>query len=141
MYLFFYWFFFSMSHCAVSCAISSTAQYLFYQDKYKACVVKIQLGCTFLLDVIIFSGPHFGIESDGQLGIDHVSTLPLAPWERLLADGPYYVCDKLICPHRKQRIPGTSPPRFANLTPREIVENNLQSNARSPIEHVSKDLL
>ena len=104
-------------------------------------MVKIQRGCTFLLDVIIFSGPHFGIESDGQLGIDHVSTLPLAPWERLLADGPYYVCDKLICPHRKQRIPGTSPPRFANLTPREIVENNLQSNARSPIEHVSQDLL
>lgn len=54
----------------------------------------------------------------------------------VLADGPYYVCDKLICPHRKQRIPGSHPPRFAPLTPREIVENNLQSEARSPIEHV-----
>lgn len=55
----------------------------------------------------------------------------------VLADGPYYVCDKLICPHRKQRIPGSNPPRFAPLTPREIVENNLQSEARSPIEHLN----
>ena len=96
----------------------------------------------------------FGIESDGQLGRDHIENLPLLPFERwlgtpfccrilsspsficmFLADGIYFICDYLIVPHRRARIPGSQ--QYASLNHQQIIENNLHSEERSVIEHVT----
>ena len=98
-------------------------------NKYKACVMKIQMACTFLRDIIFFTGPHFGVESDGVLGVEHVESLPFDPNELWLAEGIYYICSRMIVPHHSRNRP---------LTKREIIENNLHSEARSLIEHVNE---
>lgn len=86
------------------------------------------MACTFLLDIIWWSGPHFGIESDGRLG-RLFRNLPLRPFERWLADGIYFACDNVIVPHRREN--------FGHLTCRQIIENNLFAFDRSRIEHAN----
>lgn len=113
----------------ISCPLSSQAQYLFFAKKYEACVVKVQMACTFLRDIIFFSGPHAGAECDGTLGVNHVDTLDFEPNEMWLGDSIYYVCSRLIVPHRK--------PQNGCLTRHQIIENDLFAEARSAIEQVN----
>lgn len=113
----------------VSCPLCSRAHYLFFAGKYEACVVKIQLACTFLKDIIFYSGPHFGSESDQTLGVNHVDTLQFLPFEMWLGDGVYYVCSRLLVPHRT--------PNNGSLTRRQIIENDLFGEARSVVEQVN----
>ena len=44
-------------------------------------VVKLALGVTFERDITFYSGIHWGVESDGALGRDHIEALPRHPWE------------------------------------------------------------
>lgn len=91
--------------------------------------MKVQMACTFLRDIIFLSGPHAGAECDGTLGVNHVDTLDFETNEMWLGDGIYYVCSRLLVPHRK--------PRNGSLTRRQIIENDLFAEARSAIEQVN----
>lgn len=113
----------------VSCPLCSRAHYLFFAKKYESCIVKVQMACTFLKDIIFYSGPHFGAESDQTLGVNHVDTLQFLPFEMWLGDGVYYVCRRLIVPHRT--------PRNGCLTRRQIIENDLFGAARGVIEQAN----
>lgn len=42
---------------------------LLYNPKYAGCVYKIQLGFDFLGRIVLFSGPHFGVQYDGGIFI------------------------------------------------------------------------
>ena len=44
-------------------------------------VVKLAVGVTFERDITFYSGIHWGVESDGALGRDHIEALPRHPWE------------------------------------------------------------
>ena len=52
----------------------------------------------------------------------------------VLADGIYFICNRVIVPHRRRRIPNSQ--QYASLNHQQIVENNLHSEERSVIEHV-----
>ena len=111
----------------VSCPLSSRVHYLLSGENYQACVVKVQMVCNFLRDIIFLSGPHLGCENDGTLGVNHIDVLPCKRNEMWLTDGIYFVCCRLLIPHRT--------PRNGSLTRRQIIENDLFGTARSPIEH------
>ena len=113
----------------VSCPLSSRVHYLLSGENYQACVVKVQMVCNFLRDIIFLSGPHLGCENDGTLGVNHIDVLPFKRNEMWLADGIYFVCCRLLIPHRT--------PRNGSLTRRQIIENDWFGTARSPIEHAN----
>ena len=52
----------------------------------------------------------------------------------VLAYGIYFICNRVIVPHRRRRIPNSQ--QYASLNHQQIVENNLHSEERSVIEHV-----
>lgn len=91
--------------------------------------MKIQMACTFLRDIIFFTGPHFGVESDGVLGVEHVESLPFDPNELWLAEGIYYICSRMIVARHSRIHPQTN---------KEVIENDLHSGARGLIEHVNE---
>lgn len=107
----------------------ASCHYLFFAKKYESCIVKVQMACTFLKDIIFYSGPHFGAESDQTLGVNHVDTYQFLPFEMWLGDGVYCVYRRLIVPHRT--------PRNESLTRRQIIENDLFGAARGVIEQAN----
>ena len=56
----------------------------------------------------------------------HLISKQMKMW---FGDGIYYVCSRLLVPHRK--------PRNGSLTRRQIIENDLFAEARSAIEQVN----
>jgi len=72
---------------------------LLFNGKYKRCIYKIQLGIDFLGRIIVFSGPHLGIEYDGNIWEDTSHNHPTAYWEYLIGDGHYIACQNVITPY------------------------------------------
>ena len=109
-----------------------------YAVKYATHVVKLALTCTFKREIIHMSGIHMGAESDGAIGERTIDSLPLFPWERWLADGPYESSRFCIVPYRTLRIPGPSNV-FRPLTAIQILilHNRFFSFYRSRIEQVN----
>ena len=60
-----------------------------FQPKYDACVYKIQIAVTFMGNIILWTGPHLGCESDKKIWDDTWDVHPFYWWEWWLADLGY----------------------------------------------------
>jgi len=99
----------------------------FYNPKYKACVVKIQLVISFLGHIIYFSGPHLGITPDCKIWHENRPILEDDEW--ILGDGAYVAEAQILSPFR--RSPNQS------LTEEQLFFNLLISHYRARVEHIN----
>ena len=104
---------------------------LFFQPKYKACVLKMQLGISLMGDIILWTGPHLGVTSDKTIWETTWEEHPFTWWERWLADLGYVGCLGLI--YKFKKVKGR--PR-GGLTREQILFNNIQEHVRNRIEQV-----
>ena len=101
---------------------------LFYQPKYKATVVKMQLGISFMGDIILWTGPHLGVISDISIWESTWAEHPFCWWERWLADLGYVGAIGLI--YKFKKAAGRL------LTREEIVFNNVHEFMRNRVEQM-----
>lgn len=100
---------------------------LFYNVKYEACVVKVQLLSDNLGRFIHISGPHLGVTPDSVIWENTLPSLSLHPEEVFLADGAYVGNIQLLTPTRQ--------PNRAHLEDEDYVFNVFQSFYRARAEH------
>ena len=108
---------------------------LLYQPKYDACVLKIQLGISFLGNIILWTGPHLGTTSDVTIWEQTWAYHPFFSWEWWLADVGYVGAFGLVYKwKRAAQQPGQPPP--PQLTPQELFYNNIHEFYRNRIEQI-----
>ena len=100
---------------------------LMFQPKYKACVMKFQLGISFAGDIILWTGPHLGIESDVGIWERTWSEHPFHSWERWLADLGYVGALGLV--YKFKRV------GRRRLTRTQTIFNNVHEHVRNRIEN------
>ena len=108
---------------------------LLYQPKYKRCVLKIQIGCNFLGEIILWTGPNLGIDSDVTIWDTTWQDHPMLPWEMWLADLGYVGGRGLLYKYKKRARRRNQPPPPA-LRDHEVVFNNIHEHVRNRIENV-----
>ena len=101
---------------------------LFYQPKYKACVVKMQLGINFKGEIVLWTGPHLGVESDVGIWNSTWAEHPFRPWERGLADLGYVGAIGLVTKYKK--------PTGGVLTGPQVIFSNVHEHTRNRIEQI-----
>ena len=101
---------------------------LFFQPKYKACVLKMQLGISLLGDVILWTGPHLGVTSDTTIWETTWAEHPFCAWERWLADLGYVGCIGLI--YKFKKVAGRA------LSRAQLIFNNVHEHTRNRVEQV-----
>lgn len=99
---------------------------LLFQPKYKACVLKYQLGITFAGEIILFTGPHLGTIGDCTIWEATWRDHPFYPWEVWMADLGYVGCDGLIVKYKGDQVLGA----------REIWFNNVHEHIRNRCEQM-----
>ena len=108
---------------------------LLFQPKYDACVLKIQLGISFMGNIILWTGPHLGTTSDVTIWEQTWAYHPFFPWEWWLADLGYVGAFGLLYKwKRAAQQPGQPPP--IQLTPQELFYNNVHEFYRNRIEQI-----
>jgi hypothetical protein len=100
----------------------------FHQPKYGCCVLKMQLGINLLGDIILWTGPHFGVEHDGSIWDRTYADHPLYPWERWLGDEIYGSCTGIITKYGGAAYPV--------LQRHQLLFNNLHEFLRNRVEQV-----
>ena len=99
---------------------------LLYQPKYKATVLKWQLGITFTGEIILFTGPHLGTIHDSTIWESTWADHPFFSWELWLADLGYQGCDGLMVKYKGDQIRGE----------REQWFNNVHEDVRNRVEQI-----
>lgn len=104
---------------------------LLFQPKYKGCVFKVTLACTFKRKIVWFSSLSLGTMNDDRIAVAglHGRRVYRYPWEWVLADGIYRTLPRCIIPFRK--------PWNRTLNATEIADNQCLADARARIEHVN----
>jgi len=80
---------------------NSTLKRLLYNPKYGGTVYKLQLGIDFLGRIILFTGPHLGVQYDGDIWKSTSAFHPTRIGELLLGDGHYIQEHDVLSPHKK----------------------------------------
>ena len=90
---------------------------LFYRPKYKACVLKMQLGITFLGDIVLWTGPHLGVTADTCISIWEGTWKhhPFCSWERWLADLGYVGARGLLVKYKGDDVNSAARLLFNNV--------------------------
>ena len=99
---------------------------LFFQPKYKACVLKMQLGITLSGEIILWSGPHLGTTSDITIWELTWHLHPFHPWERWLADLGYVGANGLWVKFKEDQV----------TTRAELLYNNVHEFVRNRVEQI-----
>ena len=108
---------------------------LLFQPKYDACVLKIQLGISFMGNIILWTGPHLGTTSDVTIWEQTWAYHPFFPWEWWLADLGYVGAFGLLYKWKRAGQQQGQPPP-PQLTPLELFYNNVHEFYRHRIEQI-----
>ena len=108
---------------------------LLFQPKYDACVLKIQLGISFLGNIILWTGPHLGTTPDVTIWEQTWPYHPFFPWEWWLADLGYVGALGLVYKWKRTAQRSGQPPP-PPLTPQELFYNNVHEFYRNRAEQI-----
>ena len=101
---------------------------LLFQPKYKATVLKYQLGISWNGEIILFTGPHLGTSADVTIWEATWADHPFFDWELWLGDLGYQGAEGILVKHKKD---GGWP-----LTDRQIWFNNVHEHERNRAEQI-----
>ena len=108
---------------------------LLFQPKYEACVFKLQVGISFMGNIILWTGPHLGCTSDKTIWDQTWAAHPFFPWEWWLADLGYLGALGLIVKYKRAaQQPGQPAP--PQLTNRQLFFNNTHAFLRNRLEQI-----
>ena len=108
---------------------------LLFQPKYDACVLKMQLGISFMGNIILWTGPHFGTTADITIWEQTWVAHPFLPWEWWLADLGYVGALGLLYKWKRAAQQPRQPPPPA-LTPLQLFYNNVHEFYRNRVEQI-----
>ena len=122
---------------------------LCFQPKYKRHCYKMQLGCTLMGNICLWTGPHLGCTSDVTIWRQTWQQHPFRSWEAWLGDLGYVGAAGLITKFKKppkrrrpRRPPGAAAraramrPPAPPLTRAQLHFNNVHESTRNRVESV-----
>lgn len=101
-----------------------------FTNKYGTTVYKVQLGVSFLGQILFCTGPHLPLY-DAHIWEATAHDHPREEWEWWLGDGHYSTCRNMLTPWRKDRV----------LSEDEMLANTIISFYRARVEHVNAVLV
>ena len=98
-------------------------------------VFKLQVGISFIGNIILWTGPHLGCTSDKTIWDQTWAAHPFFPWEWWLADLGYLGALGLIVKYKRAaQQPGQPAP--PQLTNRQLFFNNTHAFLRNRLEQI-----
>lgn len=98
------------------------------QGKYSQTILKAQVACTFLGDIVLSTGLHGGLPCDTEVWRSTADRHPLLTGEWWLGDGIYIAEHGLLAKKKK--------PHHRNLTTFELLYNARIDHYRARAEHI-----